>query len=315
MNRSDFLRRQLVTPADEKLFAQKTLELVSEDPELDSFLSELDLPPEVLEQGAVKIAQTWADRQKCRGCPGLSKCVKQDRPGTVLRLYYDEYLGELDNKYVYCDFQARWKKNLSSLLYSDRDPARARESYNSILNFVKAGGDSQSQLKALLAEAAPVLSEKKFRENFTKGFYVVSPNSNGRIFLEYLMIRSLTAGIKTVYISAPRLFIPLTDKVRSETRDEALKAFDLAKKAELLLIDDLGLEPKSFQIRDYFLIPLLSERRQRGLLTAATSRLSRSDLAASYAPRDRATAGLLEETLSYLFREREIIEPELFESN
>ena len=55
---------------------------------------------------------------------------------------------------------------------------------------------------------------------------------------------------KVAYVSSPSLFIPLTDKVKSEARDYAIETYSSIKDVDVLLIDDFGLEPKSFQIRD-----------------------------------------------------------------
>lgn len=315
MNLIDLKQGRLVSAEDEKRFKEETAEAFYRDQEMKELARSYDLPRSVIEDGAVKIAQTLDDRKLCEGCKGLSSCRKPDRPGTVLKLYYDEYLGELDNRYVHCGPMRNWRRLTSNLLYSEIAPEKARSSYNGILRFAKSSSDSKSAFKSLVSEGGDILSNGEFRSSFVRGLFAVSPNSNGRVFLEYMLIRGLSLGYRTCLVSAPQLFIPLTDRVKSEARDIALEIYAKAKEAELLLIDDLGLEPKSYQIRDYYLLPLLNERRTRGRLTCACSRLTKSGLAEAYCPKDRTTSGLFLEALDYLFAQREVVEPELFESN
>lgn len=313
MNKLNIPKEKIMSNSDMTKFIDNVLEDFYKDKELVEFANAYNFSNEELRKGAIKIAQVMDDKKMCQNCRGLSKCVKKDRVGTILKLIYNSYTGEIDNRFVFCNYKKKWEDYLSNVVFSSINPENARESYNRILSFVKNSQNTKSQLKNLLAESVPLIKNKEYKNSFVKGYYVVSPNSNGRTFLQYLLISSMMNKNKVAYVNSPALFIPLTDKVKSESRDNAIEIYSLIKDVDILLIDDFGLEPKSFQIRDFYLVPLLNERRKKGLITFVCSRLTINEVTQAYCLRDKITQNIMADTLKYLMSEREIVEPELFE--
>lgn len=313
MNKLNIPKEQLISNSDMTKFVEDVLSDFYKDKDLVEFAKSYNFSDEELRKGAIKIAQVLDDKKLCQNCRGLSKCVKKDRVGTTLKLVYNSYTGEIDNRFIFCDYKKKWENYLRNVVHSSINPENARESYNRILTFVKNSQNTKSQLKNLLAESIPLIKNKGYKNNFVKGFYVVSPNSNGRTFLQYVLISAMMNNNKVAYVSSPSLFIPLTDKVKSEARDYAIETYSSIKDVDVLLIDDFGLEPKSFQIRDFYLVPLLNERRKKGLITFISSRLTIDEVTQAYCLRDKITQNIMTDTLKYLMSEREIIEPELFE--
>ncbi len=88
-------------------------------------------------------------------------------------------------------------------------------------------------------------------------------------------------GIETVSVSAYDLLMALKNAYFSRNSDDADSYFD----AELLLIDDLGMEPLMENITVEQVYNLLSARLKRGLYTVITTNLSRDELKQRYTER------------------------------
>ena len=88
-------------------------------------------------------------------------------------------------------------------------------------------------------------------------------------------------GISTVSVSAYDLLMDLKNAYFSRTGETADGYFD----AELLLIDDLGMEPLIDNVTVSQIYNLLSSREKRGLYTAITTNLTREELQKRYTER------------------------------
>lgn len=315
MNKLSFDYQSFISDDDDLKFKQDILKRALNNAQVRDFLSSYDFSKEEIEEGAVKIAQVLDDNDLCNGCTSLAKCVKKDKPGTCLRLTLDEYLHEIENKYVYCEYKIKWVNLLKHVKHSDIDNETTREVYNKVVNFIKSNPTLKSDFKNVLSEVTTVMTKRMFKDQFIKGYYVISNNGNGRVLLQYAFIKSLQCGYSTAFIDSPTLFIPLTDNVRSELRDYAIEEYNKAKNVEVLLIDNLGVEPKNYKIRDQYLIPLLTERTKRGLLTIVTSRVSIDELSDLYQCRDKVSKQFFSTNFKTLLSQKEIIEIDLFESN
>ncbi len=95
-------------------------------------------------------------------------------------------------------------------------------------------------------------------------------------------------GVGTVSVTAYDLLMDLKNAYFSRNEEAAEAYFD----AELLLIDDLGMEPLMENITVEQIYNLLSSREKRGLYTVITTNLSRDELKKRYT--ERLTSRLLD---------------------
>ena len=95
-------------------------------------------------------------------------------------------------------------------------------------------------------------------------------------------------GVGTVSVTAYDLLMDLKNAYFSRNEEAAEAYFD----AELLLIDDLGMEPLMENITVEQIYNLLSSREKRGLYTVITTNLSRDELKKRYT--ERMTSRLLD---------------------
>ena len=94
--------------------------------------------------------------------------------------------------------------------------------------------------------------------------------------------------VETLYTSANELFMALKNACFSRTGETAEEYFE----APLLLIDDLGVEPMMENITVEQIYNLINTRLSRGLYTAITTNLSRTELEKRYT--ERLTSRLLD---------------------
>ena len=88
-------------------------------------------------------------------------------------------------------------------------------------------------------------------------------------------------GVDTMYVTAYDLLMDLKNACFSRTGESAREYFD----AELLLIDDLGMEPLMENITVEQIYHLINSRLTKGLYTVITSNLSRVELQKRYTER------------------------------
>ena len=96
-------------------------------------------------------------------------------------------------------------------------------------------------------------------------------------------------GVETVYVTAYDLLMDLKNAYFSRGGESAQGYFD----AKLLLIDDLGMEPMMANVTVEQIYNLLNARLLRGLYTAVSTNLSRTELQARYT--ERVSSRLLDQ--------------------
>ncbi|MBQ6126596.1 MAG: ATP-binding protein [Erysipelotrichaceae bacterium] len=207
-------------------------------------------------------------RSLCKNCKGLYMCAQ---PSKGQRLILNRDVVPIE-EIEYCDFaltENRKKELRNSYLYCDvpydlMDLDLENVSYT----------DDQKQLYLRLAA---VLHQKA-----EKGLYICGDLGVGKTYLCTALANSLVKkGKKVAFVKVTDFF----NKMRSYfNSDSGQIDRDIAslKKAEYLILDDIGSEAVSEFVRDDILFRILDYRLDHSLITLFTSNLTKEELLKHY---------------------------------
>ncbi|MBR2533717.1 MAG: ATP-binding protein [Erysipelotrichaceae bacterium] len=207
-------------------------------------------------------------RSLCKDCKGLYMCAQ---PSKGQRLILNRDVVPIE-EIEYCDFaltENRKKELRNSYLYCDvpydlMDLDLENVSYT----------DDQKQLYLRLAAVLHQKSEK--------GLYICGDLGVGKTYLCTALANSLVKkGKKVAFVKVTDFF----NKMRSYfNSDSGQIDRDIAslKKAEYLILDDIGSEAVSEFVRDDILFRILDYRLDHSLITLFTSNLTKEELLKHY---------------------------------
>ena len=116
-----------------------------------------------------------------------------------------------------------------------------------------------------------------YPQNGQKGLYLYGDMGVGKSFILAAMARELAEnkGVSTTFLHFPSFAIDVKNAINTGTVKEEI---DAVKKAELLILDDIGAEQSTSWIRDEVLQVILQYRMLEELPTFFTSNYSFADL-------------------------------------
>ena len=232
-------------------------------------VNRLKLPKEYLMKYTSNLEDSSKELDNCKKCKGIFEC-KNYYQGHV---YYPEYLNDnLVFDYVPCKYEKeleernKYKENI----YLFDLPKEIKEASMKEIDITNP--DRFKIIKWL----------KKFLDNYKpnneeKGLYLTGNFGCGKTYLISATLNELAKkDHKVAIIYYPEFLRSLKESFNSP--DTYNEKFNLIKKIELLLIDDIGAETMTEWSRDEVLGNILQYRMQEGLTTFFTSNLKIEDL-------------------------------------
>ncbi len=249
----DTLRRQ---GADAQANAQRLIQEILADEDISAFIKQQKLSPEEIKRSVPKFNQFRNERQKFQESDaGYS--AKGFQPVLVMNEGYADvaYLETQEHKDAVARQDARNRITLVGL------PSHLRDISEKDLAMDPNRVEIYRYLQAYI---------KNLEESGQKGLYLYGNFGVGKSYLmAYLANRlSVKYGKQTTLLHFPTFSVDIKNAINDGTvRDQ----IETIKKAEILVLDDIGAEQQSSWVRDDILQVILQYRMQENLLTFFTS--------------------------------------------
>ena len=213
-----------------------------------------------------KLEHTVSELKNCEGCKGLIEC-KNSVTGCV---YYPEVNNDkLDFNYVTCKYKTKdlieQRKKKSKIFGLNKTLESA--SMGNIIN----DDDKRIELIKYITNFYHNYPKEK------KGLYLHGSFGSGKTYLITALFNELSKkNYNAVIIYYPEMLNKF--KATFDTKDSFNEIFNEIKKADLLLIDDIGAETVTNWSRDEILGTILQYRMENDLSTFLTSNLNIEEL-------------------------------------
>ncbi|WP_047985060.1 primosomal protein DnaI [Ornithinibacillus californiensis] len=241
---------------------------VLNDPEIKEFLS---LHPELaqreIEKNLIKLYEYKSQSKQCDQCSSLGGC-KNMLPGysPILRIENNE----IHLSYEKCHSRVAYEKeqqqqNLIQSLYMPKE----------ILEATIDGIDNDPNRSKAIREIIQFLSQVK--EGIPKrGLYLYGPFGVGKTYF----LGAIANELKKYNISSMLIYMPeFSREIKSSIKDDSInEKIDYFKKADVLMLDDIGAESQSAWFRDEILGAILHYRMMERLPVFFTSNYSMDQL-------------------------------------
>lgn len=232
-------------------------------------VSRLKLPKEYLMKYTSNLEDSSKELDNCKKCKNINEC-KNYYQGHV---FYPNVLNDnLVFDYVPCKYQKELeeKNKYKENIYLFDLPKEIKEA--SMKNIDLDNPERFTIIKWLknFLDKYPMNKEQK-------GLYLTGNFGSGKTYLISAVLNELAKqNHKVAIIYYPEFLRSLKESFGD--RDTYNDKFNLIKKVELLLIDDIGAETMTEWSRDEVLGNILQYRMQEGLVTFFTSNLKIEDL-------------------------------------
>ena len=246
---------------------EKNFDLAYEDEVFKKIVSRLKLPKDKLIKYTSLIEDSSCEIRNCEKCKNIMEC-KNTVTGYV---YYPEV--EQEN-IVFSYLPCKYKKKL------DKDNAYK----SNVLLFDMPKEILEATMKNIYTDDKNRLEPIKWITTFikkyelgeeTRGLYLTGNFGCGKTYLVAAAFNELAKrGKKTVIVYYPEFLRTLKERFSDDFRD----VFNKVKKAEVLLLDDIGAETTTNWNRDEILGTILQYRMQEKLPTFFTSNLTIEEL-------------------------------------
>lgn len=246
----------------------KIREEVLRDPEISEFLSHHpDLSKNAINKGLMKLYEYKSQSKQCNQCESFSQC-KNIVPGYSPILRVEN--GEIHLTYEKCHSRIMYEKEQKQqkLVQSVHVPKE-------ILNASLHSLDKSDERNAAIYEMLRFLKEAE-KGLPQKGLYLYGPFGVGKTYF----LGAIANELKRMNISSMLIYMPefvreIKSSFKNDTTDEKLEYF---KKADVLMLDDIGAEMQSPWFRDEILGSILQFRMMEQLPVFFTSNYSLNQL-------------------------------------
>ena len=235
-------------------------------PEISRLCKEKQIPIEKVNQ--LSYFEEYLNNQKlCIGCKGIAEC-RQSLKGMRTSLEYDHVLYQVKEFCPYYYELQRKDAFKKYLLYSD---IPSELSYLT-LDDIDVDKNNPDHLKLW------VLYNKIVSKEFKDGLYVYGNFGTGKTYLSIALANSLAMHSNTVAFVKVTSFINKMRQYVVSDHDLYDEILEDIKRAQYLILDDIGTESMTSFVRDDILFNLLDYRMENHLLTIFTSNHSFSSL-------------------------------------
>lgn len=239
----------------------------NKNPEFKKFTQSINLNDKILMKYTSSLKQCFDEKENCKNCKGIENCKNE-----VIGCFYEPIIidGNLNFSHKTCKYKNKIlhdieyikdgyffevSKEVRNAKMKDiyTDDKKRKELIKWIINFIKDYKEGKS----------------------CKGLYLSGNFGSGKSYIVSAMINEL---IKDGYKGALIYYPEFLRNLKSSFGKDFEEKFEFAKKADLLLLDDIGAENISSWSRDEILGPIIQYRMDEKLPTFFTSNLSIEEL-------------------------------------
>ena len=283
-------------PTEQQEKINNKIQTLLKDPYIYQFMSNYQLSNEVLLRSLSQILAFKEDRDYF-----LMHGTSKQLPGYEPRL--ELVHGEISVKYYQtkADFQAQKEKEMKkSAVYIDIPKASRKASFDQL----KGNQEKLAVVQEIYTFINQYLQNK---EGYHQGIYLYGSYGVGKTYLMGALANELAKHqVKTVFVNIATFIAQLKGEF-SQPQNKITQKLDQLKKADVLILDDIGMETMSEWVRDEILGVILQYRMQEELPTFFTSNLSMKalerHLAETRQEQNDLRAKRLMERISYLAKE------------
>ena len=242
--------------------------LYEEDPLFKKIVNSLDIEKSKLIMNTSKIVDSSKQLEKCMKCKNIMECKNE----VCGHIYYPSIENdEVVFSYVMCKYKKKiddknaYIKNI--ILFE-----MPREIVNASMKDIDTSDENRFET---------IIWLKNFIDNYKKGnvhkgLYLTGNFGCGKTYLVCAMLNELAKkGHKIAIVYYPEFLRSLKESLYE---NDYSSKFNEIKKAEILLLDDIGAETTTAWGRDEVLGTILQYRMQEGLITFFTSNFNISEL-------------------------------------
>lgn len=232
------------------------------DPKFKRLVGSIKIDENLLIKYTSQLQDASVEFDNCMNCKGLSEC-KNKIKGFVCTP--SESGKRIVFTYKECHFSSLESYKDNVILYDIPKTLK-----NSSMSSIYKGKNRIEILKGI----------KSFYSNYNtsnqeKGIYLHGSFGSGKTYLIAALFNELAKkNIKGVILHVPELLRGLKESFDTDYKER----FDLIKKCELLLLDDIGAEYLTGWGRDEVIEPILQYRMDEGLSTFFTSNFNLEEL-------------------------------------
>lgn len=239
----------------------------NKNPEFKKFTQSINLNDKILMKYTSSLKQCFNEKENCKNCKGIENCKNE-----VIGCFYEPIIidGNLNFLHKTCKYKNKIlhdieyikdgyffevSKEVRNAKMKDiyTDDKKRKELIKWVINFIKDYKEGKS----------------------CKGLYLSGNFGSGKSYIVSAMINEL---VKDGYKGALIYYPEFLRNLKSSFGKDFEEKFEFAKKADLLLLDDIGAENISSWSRDEILGPIIQYRMDEKLPTFFTSNLSIEEL-------------------------------------
>lgn len=239
----------------------------NKNPEFKKFTQSINLNDKILMKYTSSLKQCFNEKENCKNCKGIENCKNE-----VIGCFYEPIIidGNLNFSHKTCKYKNKIlhdieyikdgyffevSKEVRNAKMKDiyTDDKKRKELIKWVINFIKDYKEGKS----------------------CKGLYLSGNFGSGKSYIVSAMINEL---VKDGYKGALIYYPEFLRNLKSSFGKDFEEKFEFAKKADLLLLDDIGAENISSWSRDEILGPIIQYRMDEKLPTFFTSNLSIEEL-------------------------------------
>lgn len=234
---------------------------VLEDPDVKDFLSRHpELPKKEIEKSLMKLYEYKTQSKQCDTCQSLDKCVNMIKGySPVLNVDNNEIHLSYEKCYMLIDYEKeRKRQKLIQSLYMPKDILHA--SFDSI----DYGVDRSKAVRQMIR-----FVDQAKKDLPAKGLFLTGPFGVGKTYF----LGAIANRLKEYNISSMLIYMPeFVREMKGSIKDDSLnRKIDYFKKADVLMLDDIGAETQSAWFRDEILGSILQYRMMERLPVFFTS--------------------------------------------
>lgn len=267
---SETLKRVVNAPAFSERYSEMRKEVL-EHPGVQKFLEnhadEINAP--TIDRGLGKLYEYIDQSHDCNKCPSLDACInhlKGFEPNLVLER------GTIGISYTKCRLKEASdnKRHASSLIHSMYMPKE-------VMQATLDGFDLDDSRMEAFRAVGDFLDQATGPNNLPeKGLYLYGQFGIGKSYLLSAVANELAEiNVKSVLVFVPEFMREMKQAIGDQTLQEKV---DYVKKADVLMLDDIGAEAMSSWTRDEVLGTILHYRMSEKLPTFMSSNFSYSEL-------------------------------------
>ena len=239
----------------------------NKNPEFKKFTQSINLNDKILMKYTSSLKQCFDEKENCKNCKGIENCKNE-----VIGCFYEPIIidGNLNFSHKTCKYK---NKILHDIEYIKDGYffEVSKEVRNAKMKDIYTDDKNRVELIKWMTKFIKDYKEGKS----CKGLYLSGNFGSGKSYIVSAMINEL---IKDGYKGALIYYPEFLRNLKSSFGKDFEEKFEFAKKADLLLLDDIGAENISSWSRDEILGPIIQYRMDEKLPTFFTSNLSIEEL-------------------------------------